>query len=71
LEQARVYRQNAKESQTVSMKEELRRRKRVLRRLGYTTAEGVLTVKVRSIFNSMVNLTPLHQTPNILGSLFV
>lgn len=47
LEQARLYRQQARESQTVAMKEELRRRKRVLRRLGYISEEGVLGVKGR------------------------
>ena len=37
----------AQESQTVSMREELKKMKRVLRRLGYTSNEGVLGTKGR------------------------
>jgi ATP-dependent RNA helicase DOB1 len=47
LEHARVQKQAAKESQTLTMRDELRKRKRILKRLGYTTAAGVLTPKGR------------------------
>jgi len=47
LEKARFLRQQARESQSVAMREELRKRKRVLRRLGYISAEGVLGTKGR------------------------
>ncbi|CAE7776108.1 MTREX, partial [Symbiodinium microadriaticum] len=47
LEEARKYRQLSRETQTITMRDELRRMRRVLRRLGYTTAEGVLETKGR------------------------
>ena len=47
LERARLLRQEARESQIVTMKDELKRMKRVLRRLGYISAEGVLGTKGR------------------------
>jgi len=47
LEEARHFRQLARESQTISMRDELRKMKRVLRRLGYTSADGVLETKGR------------------------
>jgi hypothetical protein len=40
LEAARVCRQSAKESQTLTMKQELRKRKNILSRLGYTSGKG-------------------------------
>jgi ATP-dependent RNA helicase DOB1 len=42
-----LYRQLARETQTVTMRDELRKMRRVLRRLGYTTTEGVLEMKGR------------------------
>lgn len=47
LEESRILRQQARESQIVTMKEELKRMKRVLRRLGYVSPEGVLGTKGR------------------------
>jgi len=47
LEEARVLRHQARESQAVAMREDLRRMKRVLKRLGYITPEGVLGPKGR------------------------
>eukprot|EP01041_Mallomonas_annulata_P000722 gene722-1392_t len=47
LESARVLRQRGRESQTVAMREDLRRMKRVLRRLGYISDKGVLQTKGR------------------------
>lgn len=40
-------RQLSRETQTITMRDELRRMRRVLRRLGYTTQEGVLETKGR------------------------
>jgi len=47
LEQANKLRQQARESQIVTMREELKKMKRVLRRLGYISPEGVLGTKGR------------------------
>jgi ATP-dependent RNA helicase DOB1 len=47
LEEARLLRHQARESQAVHMREDLRRMKRVLKRLGYITPEGVLGPKGR------------------------
>lgn len=47
LEKASVIRQQARESQAVAMKDELRRMKRVLKRLAYITDKGVLELKGR------------------------
>ena len=47
LDEVRKYRQHAKETQSVALKDELKRMKRVLRRLGYTSTEGVLQTKGR------------------------
>jgi len=47
LDQARILRQEARESQIVAMKDELKRMKRVLRSLGYISADGVLGTKGR------------------------
>ena len=47
LEEARALRSKCKESQTISMREDLRRMKRVLRRQGYISTEGVLGTKGR------------------------
>jgi ATP-dependent RNA helicase DOB1 len=45
MEQARAARQEARATAAVTMRDELRRMKRVLRKLSYITAEGVLTTK--------------------------
>jgi ATP-dependent RNA helicase DOB1 len=45
LEESRHYRKLVRESQAVLMKEELRRMKRVLRRLGFVSTEDVLEIK--------------------------
>ena len=47
IEAARLLRTEARTSQAVAMRDELRRMKRVLRRLGYTSGEGVLETKGR------------------------
>lgn len=47
LEESRKHRHLAKETQSIALKEELKRMKRVLRRLGYTSPEGVLQTKGR------------------------
>lgn len=47
LEEARLLRIHARETQAVTMREDLRRMKRVLRRLGYITSDGVLCTKGR------------------------
>jgi ATP-dependent RNA helicase DOB1 len=47
LDESRKLRLQARESQTVTMKEDLRKMKRVLRRLGYISTEGVLGTKGR------------------------
>jgi ATP-dependent RNA helicase DOB1 len=47
LEKARLIRLHARETQAVVMKDELRRLKRVLKRLGYITDKGVLELKGR------------------------
>jgi len=47
LESARALRQRSRETQTVAMREELRRMKRVLRRLNYISEKGVLQTKGR------------------------
>ena len=47
LEKARALRYKAHESQSIAMKDELRRMKRVLKRLGYISPEGVLGTKGR------------------------
>ena len=47
LEAARLCQREASESQAVAMREELRKMRRVLRALGYVSAEGVLTSKGR------------------------
>ena len=46
-EEARLCIQQARESQAVAMKDDLKRMKRVLRRLGYISPEGVLGTKGR------------------------
>lgn len=47
LEEARKFRQLSRESQAVSMRDELKKMRRVLRRSGFITAEGVLETKGR------------------------
>ena len=47
LEESRALRLKSKESQNISMREDLRRMKRVLRRQGYISTEGVLGTKGR------------------------
>ena len=47
LQKAELLRTKARQSQTVAMKEELRKMKRALKRLGYTTEKGVLELKGR------------------------
>jgi len=47
LEESRLTRQKARETQTVTMRDELRRMKRVLRKLGYISNDGVLGTKGR------------------------
>jgi len=47
LEESRALRLKCKESQNISMREDLRRMKRVLRRQGYISTEGVLGTKGR------------------------
>lgn len=47
LEESRKLRLQARESQAITMKEDLRKMKRVLRRLGYISTEGVLGTKGR------------------------
>ena len=47
LEESRTLRLKCKESQNISMREDLRRMKRVLRRQGYISTEGVLGTKGR------------------------
>lgn len=47
LEAAQALRTEARSSQAVAMRDELRRMKRVLRRLGYISADGVLELKGR------------------------
>jgi ATP-dependent RNA helicase DOB1 len=47
LEQARMCLKEAHESQAVAMREELRKRRRVLRTLGFVSQEGVLSSKGR------------------------
>eukprot|EP00607_Mallomonas_marina_P001103 CAMPEP_0182429856 /NCGR_PEP_ID=MMETSP1167-20130531/34361_1 /TAXON_ID=2988 /ORGANISM="Mallomonas Sp, Strain CCMP3275" /LENGTH=577 /DNA_ID=CAMNT_0024614179 /DNA_START=132 /DNA_END=1865 /DNA_ORIENTATION=- len=47
LEASRAYRQEARSTQTVAMREELRKMKRVLRRLNYISDKGVLQTKGR------------------------
>jgi ATP-dependent RNA helicase DOB1 len=47
LDEARKLRQQAKLTQVITMKDELRRMKRVLRRLEYISPDGVLSVKGR------------------------
>jgi hypothetical protein len=47
LEKSKLIRSEAEQNQTISMKEELKKMKRVLRRLGYTSQEGVLGTKGR------------------------
>lgn len=47
LEESRKIRLQATDSQTVSMKDDVRKMKRVLRRLGYISDEGVLSTKGR------------------------
>ena len=47
LESSRALKQQCRDTQTVAMKEDLRRMKRVLRRLGYITDKGVLETKGR------------------------
>lgn len=83
LEEARVIRQQAKETQTVTMREELRRRKRILKRLGYVSAEGVLGVKGRfacelttadelvladMVFDGVFNTLSVEQTVALLSA---
>jgi ATP-dependent RNA helicase DOB1 len=47
LEKARLLRQEAKDSQAIALRDELRRMKRVLRKLGYIASDGVLGLKGR------------------------
>lgn len=47
IEAAKALRTEARSSQAVAMRDELRRMKRVLRRLGYISADGVLELKGR------------------------
>lgn len=47
-EQARVLREEARECQTIVMKDDLRKMKRVLKRLGHVDANGVIQTKGRT-----------------------
>lgn len=48
LQQARVYREEARSFQTISMKDDLKKMKRVLKRLGHVDADGVIQTKGRT-----------------------
>jgi ATP-dependent RNA helicase DOB1 len=82
LEKSRGLRQLARESQVVSMKDELRKMKRVLKRLGYITEDGVLGTKGRfscelstadelvltdMVFDGVFNDLSVEQTVSLLS----
>lgn len=48
LEQAKLLREEARSCQTISMKEDLKKMKRVLKRLGHVDANGVIQTKGRT-----------------------
>ena len=81
-EQAQELRQQARDSQTIAMREELRRMKRVLKRLGYITPEGVLGPKGRfscelstgdelvltdMVFDGVFNALSIEQSVSLLS----
>ncbi len=82
LEEARVLRHQARDSQAVAMREDLRKMKRVLKRLGYITPEGVLGPKGRfscelstgeelvltdMIFDGVFNTLTIEQAVSLLS----
>jgi ATP-dependent RNA helicase DOB1 len=48
LEQAKAYREEARSCQTMAMKDDLKKMKRVLKKLGHVDAEGVIQTKGRT-----------------------
>jgi ATP-dependent RNA helicase DOB1 len=82
LEEARKFRQLSRESQAVSMRDELKKMRRVLRRSGFITAEGVLETKGRfscelstadelvvtdMVFDGVFNELTVEQTVSLLS----
>jgi ATP-dependent RNA helicase DOB1 len=62
LEQAKAYREEARSCQTMAMKDDLKKMKRVLKKLGHVDAEGVIQTK--GAFNAV------RGTADMLSSLF-
>eukprot|EP00605_Chrysophyceae_sp_TOSAG23-4_P001148 GSChrysophyteH1.ASY1.ANO1.1255.1 assembled CDS len=70
LKKAQMLRQQARETQTVAMREELRRMKRVLKRLGYITPEGVTgdeLVITDMVFDGVFNALSIEQAVALLS----
>ena len=82
LEEARKFRQLSRESQAVSMRDELKKMRRVLRRSGFITSDGVLETKGRfscelstadelvvtdMVFDGVFNELTVEQTVSLLS----
>jgi ATP-dependent RNA helicase DOB1 len=79
LEQAKAYREEARSCQTMAMKDDLKKMKRVLKRLGHVDAEGVIQTKgafnvvrgtadmLSSVFGKVVMRSAYRGAPCILS----